>query len=112
MFIDASGDMYAGIRGRRYVHKDQDERLSHQALGISSRHMPHMNNHWVDLASSVRCAESAGSSLSNSFCRRNAYIAVGCQRDQAHDPSSSWRMGNQATRAKRIEGRNGCGRLG
>src|SRR6267154_1408080 len=32
--------------------------------------MPHSNSCWVDSASSVRCAKSARSSLSNSFCNR------------------------------------------
>src|ERR1700755_1973497 len=34
--------------------------------------MPHSNHRWVDLASSVRCAESMRSSLSNWFCSRIA----------------------------------------
>ena len=44
-----------------------------ESSGISSKHMPHTNNRWTSLASSARCAESARSSLSNSYCRRIAY---------------------------------------
>src|SRR6267154_141485 len=43
--------------------------------------MPHLNSRWADSASSARCAESARSSLSNSFCSRIASRILSSQSE-------------------------------
>src|SRR6266446_1031374 len=52
-----------------------------ESSGTSSKHIPHTNNRWADLASSARCAERTRSSLSNSFCSRIASRILSSRSD-------------------------------
>ena len=71
-------ETYPRIQSRQNACPQGSGRAT-ESSGISSMHMPHSNTRCAVWESLIRSAESAWSSLSNSFCKRRAYVIPSSQ---------------------------------